>query len=230
MFCDAQGKLSLSAVAEHVNGIQLAEMVKEGLEIELLSHKMDIEEPTAASTISQALNVAQEVALRTSELTAISVLKGEMIVQMGKDLSQALVYKNVIDKVRRELPLASSEPDMPDAFDFLRSLGVGKNSYVDKLLQFGAAFVDSKKRPLRFSAFAVINKVNHDYPLSRVAIVKRAYRKEPHNTFCTTRFAPKQVSSCLAFPAGSWGSSSGMFASTRRWLWKITQGPLPYLS
>ena len=61
MFCDAQGKLSLSAVAEHVNGIQLAEMVKQGLEIELLSHKMDIEEPTAASTISQALNVAQEV-------------------------------------------------------------------------------------------------------------------------------------------------------------------------
>ena len=159
-------------------------MVKEGIEVEVLTYKMDIEEPTAASTISQALNVAQEVALRTSELTAVSVLKGEMIRQMGKDFSQDVVYKNVLEMVRRELHLAANEPELPDVFDFLRSLGVGKNTYVDQLLQFGAAFVDSKKRQLRFSAFAVVNKVNHDYPLSRVAIVKRAYRKKPHHTFC----------------------------------------------
>ena len=93
---------SLSAVAEHVNGIQSAEMVKEGLEIELLSHKMDIEEPTAASTISQALMLHKKW-LRTSELTEVSVLKGEMLAQIGKDLSQDVVYKNVLDKVRREL-------------------------------------------------------------------------------------------------------------------------------
>ena len=184
VFCDANGKLSLSAVAEHANGIQLAQMVKEGLEIEVLSHKMDIEEPTAASTISQALNLANEMGLRTSELTAVAVLKGEMIAQMGKDLSQDVAYTSVLERVRRELKLAASEPDLPDVFDFLRSLGVGKNTYVDKLLQFGAAFVDSKKRQLRFSAFAVLNKVNHDYPLSRVAIIKRAYRKKPHHTFC----------------------------------------------
>ena len=182
--CDANGRLSLSAVAEHANGIQLAQMVKEGLEIEVLSHRMDIEEPTAASTISQALNLANEMGLRTSELTAVSVLKGEMIAQMGKDLSQDVAYTSVLERVRRELKLAASEPDLPDVFDFLRSLGVGKNTYVDKLLQFGAAFVDSKKRQLRFSAFAVVNKVNHDYPLSRVAIIKRAYRKKPSNTFC----------------------------------------------
>ena len=95
MLCDSQGKLSLSAVAEHANGIELAQMVKEGLEIEVLSHQMDIEEPSAASTISQALNVSQEVALRTSELTAVSVLKGEMIAQMGKDLSQDVAYTSV---------------------------------------------------------------------------------------------------------------------------------------
>ena len=103
---------------------------------------------------------------------------------MGKDFSQDLVYKNVLEKVRRELNLAASEAELPDVFDFLRSLGVGKNTYVEKLLQFGATFVDSKKRQLRFSAFAVVNNVNHDYPLSSVAIVKRAYRKKSHHTFC----------------------------------------------
>ena len=184
VYCDAQGKLSLSAVADHPNMKQLAETIQEGLEVELLSYKMDLEEPTAASIISQSLNIEQELALRTSELTAVSVLKGEMIAQMGKDLSQDVAYTSVLERVRRELKLAASEPDLPDVFDFLRSLGVGKNSYVDKLLQFGAAFVDSKKRQLRFSAFAVVNKINHDFPLSRVAVIKRAYRKKPTNGFC----------------------------------------------
>ena len=77
MFCDAQGRLSISAVAEHPNGIQLAQMIQEGIELETLSHKMDVEEPTAASIISQALNVSQELALRTSELTTVSVLRGD---------------------------------------------------------------------------------------------------------------------------------------------------------
>ena len=82
--CDAEGKLSISAVAGHPNLKQLAETLTEGIEVELLSCNMDIEEPSAASIISQSLNIEQELALRTSELTAVAVLKGERIVQMGK--------------------------------------------------------------------------------------------------------------------------------------------------
>ena len=37
---------------------------------------MSVEEPTAASLISQAINSAQNIALRTSELTAVNVLSG----------------------------------------------------------------------------------------------------------------------------------------------------------
>ena len=74
--CDAEGKLSISAVAGHPNLKQLAETLTEGIEVELLSCNMDIEEPSAASIISQSLNIEQELALRTSELTAVAVLKG----------------------------------------------------------------------------------------------------------------------------------------------------------
>ena len=183
-YCDADGKLSISAVAGHPNLKQLAETLTEGIEVELLSCNMDIEEPSAASIISQSLNIEQELALRTSELTAVAVLRGEMIVQMGKDFSQKVAYKSVIAKVRQELKISADDPDLPDVFDYLRSLGVGKNTYVDRLLQFGAAFVDSKKRQLRFSAFAVANKINHDYPLTRVAVIERAYQKKPSNGFC----------------------------------------------
>ena len=76
VYCDAQGKLSLSAVADHPNMKQLAESIQEGIEVELLSYKMDIEEPTAASIISQSLNIEQELGLRTSELSAVAILKG----------------------------------------------------------------------------------------------------------------------------------------------------------
>ena len=37
---------------------------------------MLFEEPTAATLISQALNTAHNIAIRTSELTAVSVLSG----------------------------------------------------------------------------------------------------------------------------------------------------------
>jgi hypothetical protein len=98
--CDEKGNLSLTAIAAHNNGKELVAMVADGIECEQLAWEMDVEEPTAASIISQALNSAQELALRTSELTAVAVLKGEIIAQMGPKLSQQVVYRTVIERVR----------------------------------------------------------------------------------------------------------------------------------
>ena len=171
VYCDAQGKLSISAVADHPNLKQLAETIAEGVEIELLDCKMDIEEPSAASIISQSLNIEQELALRTSELTAVAVLKGEMIVQMGKDLSQKVAYKSVIAKVRKELKIGADDPDLPDVFDYLRSLAVGKNTYVDIFaFLFLLPSLILKKQEMRFSALAVVNRIRHDCPLSMVVV------------------------------------------------------------
>ena len=69
-------------------GKNLATMVKEGLDCEMLSWKMDVEEPKAASIISQAYNAGQELAMRVTELSAVAVLQGEIITQRGKDISQ----------------------------------------------------------------------------------------------------------------------------------------------
>jgi hypothetical protein len=38
-FCDAQGRLSSELVAAHANGKELAELLQEGIECELLSYK-----------------------------------------------------------------------------------------------------------------------------------------------------------------------------------------------
>ena len=183
-FCDDKGRLSIDAVAGHANGKQLREVVDEGCDCEVLSYKMDIEEPLAASLISQALNKGSELAMRTTELTAVAVLKGEIIVQMSKDVGQRVAFLSVREKVRQELSNAADDPDLPELFDFLIHLGVGSNSYVDDLLEFGSCFVDSKKRQLRFNAFNVANKMCQHCPLAKIAVIKRSYRKKPTLGYC----------------------------------------------
>ena len=44
------------AVADHANGRPMLEVVADGLMMEILSWHTEVEEPTAAHTISQALN------------------------------------------------------------------------------------------------------------------------------------------------------------------------------
>ena len=124
-YCDALGRLSLTAVAESKNGKELAEMVKEGLCAEVLSWRMDLEEPSAASIISQALNKANQLALRTTELTAVKVLKGEIIIQMSKNVGQCVAFKTVRDRVREQLDTVADDPDMKEVFDYLIGIGVG---------------------------------------------------------------------------------------------------------
>ena len=61
----------------------LERILRDGLLMEVLSWKMLVEEPTAASLISQALNKVQSMALRTSELTALNVLTGAVALASG---------------------------------------------------------------------------------------------------------------------------------------------------
>jgi hypothetical protein len=183
-FCDSDGRLSLTAVAASTNGKEMAEVMAEGFHAEVLSWRMDAEEPDAASIISLALNQPQQMSMRTTELTAMKVLKGEIIVQMGKDVSQLVAFQTVRDRVRAQLHTAADDPDMPEVFEFLISAGVSYNSYIDHLLEWTGLYVDSKKRQLRFAAFAVINKMCEQAVWSKIAVVKRAYRKKPVNSFC----------------------------------------------
>lgn len=182
--CDSEGRLSVAAVAGSPNGKELAEVLAEGMYCEVLSWKMDVECPDAASIISQSLNQPQQTAMRTTEVTALAVLNGEIIVQMGADLSQNVAFQTVRDRVRDQLHVLADDPDLPEVFDFLISCGAGKNGYIANLMEWLGRFVDSKKRQLRISAFTVINKMPAEGPLSKVAVLKRAYRKTPGGGFC----------------------------------------------
>ena len=184
VFCDDKGHLDITAVAAHENGIQAQMVLNDGIDCEVLSWRMDVEEPGAAEIISQALNKGNDIAMRTTELTAVAVLKGEIMVQMNKDVAQKVAFSTVRDKVRMQLDAAADDPDLPELFDFLISAGVGVNSFVDDFLEWAGCFVDSKKRQLRFSAFTTINKICEEAPWTKIAVLKRTYRKKPSNGFC----------------------------------------------
>ena len=49
------------------------------------------------------------------------------------------------------------------------------------IVDYASMFVDSKKKRLRLMAFAVVNKMDVNFPKAKVAVIMRAYRKpEPH--------------------------------------------------
>ena len=122
--------------------------------------------------------------MRTSELTAVAALNGAIIAQGGPGLGQKIAWQTVRDRVRGTIGTTADDPDLPEVFEFLLSAGVTSNTYVDELLQWTAVFVDSKKRQLRYQAFAVLNRIDARVVWTKMSVVKRAYRKRPVHGFC----------------------------------------------
>ena len=162
----------------------MADIFKEGLDMEILSWKMYKEEPTACSMISQALNKGQQLALKTTELTAVAVLTGAIGLEMEAKLAKEVAFETIREKVRGELDVFVDEPEFIEVFDCVISLGATKNNFVSDLLDFGSKFVDQKQRQLRMSAFAMVNKMPIEAPCSKVAVLKRAFRKTPAYGYC----------------------------------------------
>ena len=90
----------------------------------------------------------------------------------------------MVQAMQLQLDTAAEDPDLPELFDFLINSGVGQNSYIADLQDFTGAFVDSSLRQLRVGAFGVVNKFQGIAPLTKIAILKRAYRKKPSTGFC----------------------------------------------
>jgi hypothetical protein len=178
-YCDEKGALSTTAVAAHPSGVELAEALSEGWDCELLSWKTDKEEPLAAMTISQALNMGNEISMRSTELTALAAVQGEIVTQQSRFVGQAVAYNSVLEAVGQLLGSAAFDPDLRELYEFCITLGVGTNTYVPDLLEFVAVYVLSSQRQLRFSAFGIANKLPEGCPLLKVAVIKRAYRKDP---------------------------------------------------
>ena len=143
-FCDDQGRLSVELFTATAQGSQLKQILERGVLCEILTWQMDVEEPDAAATISLAENEVNQVGMRTTEIEAIKVLKGQVIIEMSKDVSERVCFQTVVDAVAMQLGPAVADPDLLEIFDYLISNGVGKNSYIDDLLDWASFYVNGK--------------------------------------------------------------------------------------
>ena len=175
---------SFNSVAVAAMDGELASLLQNGLYMEVLSWKIHQEEPTACSLISQSLNNAHQMALRTSELTAMAVLTGAVALELETAVADKVAFETVKEKVRGELDLYVDMPGFIDLFEFVVNMGASRNSFVPQLLEFGSKFVDANKRQLSLSTFNEVNKLPLAVPRVKIAMIMRAYRKPPNKTWC----------------------------------------------
>ena len=198
--CDGSGRLSVAAVADHANCLDLVELVTNGVLFEVLSWKMDVEQPDAASIISHALNQPQTLAMHQTEQQAIEVLNGLAIPQNAY-AAQALAFSTVREKARAHLGHVVDDLEFVDLYEYCSNLGMGKTSFMQDLMQYMSAFVDPKKRRLKFSAFADANLLGLECPRLKVALIKKCYRSKPQRGICPNPTAfwktAKERGACL---------------------------------
>ncbi len=190
---NASGPLDMAAVAAKDPG--LSSLLTGGLDMEVLSWKMWMEEPSACSLISQALNSGHTLALRTSELTALAVLSGTITQELETAVAARVSFNTVKEKLRNELDMFVDQPDFIDLFEFVVNMGANKNTYIPQIVEFGSNFVDQKQRQLRLQAFQEANKLPLHTPRCKIAMLMRAYRKPPNKGWCPN-------------PEAAWGSTS----------------------
>ena len=104
-FCDSDGRLNIDAAVAGENTKELVITCREGLMMEVLSWRIEVEEPTACSLISAALNLKNVTALRNTELTAMAVLSGEITRQKNSNVAQEVAFLTVKNSVADKLDL-----------------------------------------------------------------------------------------------------------------------------
>ena len=109
---DPDGCLRSDAVASLDPGY--AAVLKEGLMMEILSWKIQKEEPLACSKISQALNKGHQLGFKTHEMTAIRVLNGTIGMELEKQSANEVQFEMVKEKARAELGLWVHDPEFID--------------------------------------------------------------------------------------------------------------------
>ena len=174
---DQSGAIDFAAVAAYDPAV--AALCRDGLDMEVLSWKLYMDEPGGCSLISQALNKGSALALQTTELTALAVLTGAVTLAHESAVAEDMALETVKEKVRHELDVFVDLPDFVELFEFIINMGAGKEKFVQQLLEFGSRFVDGKTRRLRLAAFAVANKMQNDFPRCKIAMLMRSYRKKP---------------------------------------------------
>ncbi|MCP4243103.1 MAG: hypothetical protein GY772_21325, partial [bacterium] len=170
---DAQGRLQLALVEAADPG--MAKACRAGLRWEILSYRLEEEEPDGVLCISAALNEAGSVQMLEHEMESIK----HLAVLCSAETSAASVV--CLESVRRRLlqggsALADSSAFLP-LLQFVVELGGAASGFIDELVCFHERFVNAKTRRLTVHHFREVCVLPS--PRLRVALLKAAYGCQP---------------------------------------------------
>lgn len=151
-----------------------------GLEWEVLSWKMDIEEPGAAQVISIALNKKNEVSMKTGHLEIMSTLVS--LCQPKPDHS--VPFEPVRDKLIDLYGAAVDHPDFLHAFRLVIDAGGAGSVHMQDLEAFTSVHAIQKLGEMRMEVYAVVAPYPVNFQKIKNACVKWSWRQIPNRGWC----------------------------------------------
>ena len=151
-----------------------------GLEWEILSWRMDEEEPDAALVIGVALNKRNEAAMKTGILEIMSTLKN--LCKPGPD--QEVLFEPVRDKMIDMYGADVDHPDFLQMFKFVCDAGGPDSIHLKDLFAFTTGFVNPHMRKMRMEAFGVIAQYPLEFPRIKNASMKWAWKQDTTRGWC----------------------------------------------
>ena len=168
---DKGGRLSLTRLQEVDSAF--AKAVQSGLQWEVLSYAIEVEEPDGCAVIQSALNAKNGLFLVAHEMQALSRL---MTLTASSAVAEVrLTWEQVLARVRETMPQFASDKNFIDLYAFVVDLGGQNSVFLQDLRAFHQRFVNPQLRRLQLESFLAANALPIEMPHLKIALVKHIY-------------------------------------------------------
>ena len=206
---DADGTYSMEKLEDHDK--PWCDLCHTGLRWEVLSWKMDAEEPDGALVISIALNKKNEAAMKTGVIEMWNTLVGLCKPDPHTGITP-------FDPIRdRLVDLYGAHADSPHLFQMFRlvlDVGGHDSLHLQDFLEFTGLLVNPKLRKLREESYTVVAHYPEPFPRLKFAALKWAYKQIPIKGWC-----PKPDSISHRFEGGKGVMRDLLYAAEDTMLW-----------
>ena len=156
------GAWDIEAVCNFSPGI--AEILKNGISVEVLSWRIMLDEPRGTCAgISAAINESQSISMKTHEMEAFACVLSTVDELLNADSSKSsrrvVSLSDVQEKVKTWVPAFVTDIHFEDLFQFVIDTGCKTAPFWKLLLEYDRRYVNHRVRRISLQAFAVPNKL-----------------------------------------------------------------------
>ena len=178
---DEQGRYNVERLEKHDPA--WAGLCWRGMRWEVLSYKLDVEEPLGAKIISLALNKRNDAAMATTHTEILTTLVG-LCKPSPHGLDGQVPFEPVRDQMMEWYGAAVDHADFLYAFRLVMDAGGHESPHMQDLQQFTTIFVNPKVRKMSFDIYGVVAKYPPHFPKIKNACIKWAYQQDTQRGWC----------------------------------------------